>query len=66
MLAGALLLILVVKGWLLHPSFYLLTGVVGAGLLAAGLADRQRLRRILLALPWNRGAGRRAAPQGTP
>jgi rhodanese-related sulfurtransferase len=56
LIVGVLLLMLLAKALLLHPVFYVLTGVVGIALVAAAFGDRRSLRRLLQRLPWNRGS----------
>lgn len=55
--AGALILIGVVLGWLVHPAIYLLSAFVGGGLIVAGLTDTCGMAMLLAKLPWNRRAG---------
>lgn len=56
LIAGVLLLVLLAKALLLHPVFYVLTGVVGVALITAAFGDRRDLKRLLQSLPWNRRA----------
>lgn len=49
-LAGALL------GWLVSPLFYILCGMVGAGLLTAGITGFCGMAHLLAVMPWNRRA----------
>ena len=51
---GALILLLLAKASLLHPAFYALTGLLGAGLLVAGITGRCGLTALLARMPWNR------------
>lgn len=51
--AGTLALGGAVGGWLVSPWFYLLCGMVGAGLLVAGLTGFCGMARLLLLMPWN-------------
>lgn len=51
---GAVLLLVLAKGTLLHPMFLGLAGVVGLALIANGLSARLDLARWLTRLPWNR------------
>jgi rhodanese-related sulfurtransferase len=51
---GALLLLLLAKASLLHPMFYALVGLMGAGLLVAGITGRCGLAALLARMPWNR------------
>lgn len=59
--AGALVLLGVLLGWLVHPALYLLTAFVGGGLIFAGLTDTCGMAMLLAKLPWNRRAGRGSA-----
>ncbi|WP_416192011.1 rhodanese family protein [Neisseria sp. CCUG12390] len=52
--AGTLALAGALGGWLVSPWFYLLCGIVGAGLLTAGLTGFCGMARLLLRMPWNR------------
>ena len=54
LIVGVALLVLLAKALLLHPVFYILTGVVGMALVATAFGDRASLRRLLQSLPWNR------------
>ncbi len=51
---GALILLLLAKASLLHPVFYALVGLMGAGLLVAGVTGRCGLAAVLARMPWNR------------
>ena len=52
--AGGMVLLTVLLGAWLHPSFLLLAGGVGAGLLGAGLSGNCLLASLLSRLPYNR------------
>lgn len=52
---GVLLLTGSVLGYFVSPAFFLLTGLIGAGLTVAGLTGFCGLARIMAAMPWNRG-----------
>ena len=54
--AGGLVLIGVVLGAAIAPAFYVLSGLVGAGLLFAGVSGFCGLARLLGMMPWNRSA----------
>lgn len=54
MVAGGLTLLGVVSGYLINPTFFLLSGFVGAGLLFAGISGFCGLARLLNMMPWNR------------
>jgi rhodanese-related sulfurtransferase len=51
---GVLLLLMLIKGALIHPFFYGLVGLLGIGLIAAGFVGRCGLSAILARMPWNR------------
>lgn len=52
--AGGLVLLGVLLGWLVTPYLYILSGLVGAGLVFAGVTDRCGLGLLLAKAPWNR------------
>lgn len=52
--AGSLILAGVILGFTVNPSFFLLSGFVGAGLLFAGATNTCALARLLALLPFNR------------
>lgn len=56
--AGALVVLGVVLGWLVHPAFLALSAFVGAGLVYAGVTDTCGMGMILAKMPWNRSAGK--------
>lgn len=51
---GILLLAILAKAMLLHPVFYALIAVVGAGMIAAGINARRPLTALISRMPWNR------------
>jgi rhodanese-related sulfurtransferase len=53
--AGSLVLAGAILGVLVNPLFYGLSGLIGAGLLFAGLSGYCGMARLLSAMPWNRG-----------
>jgi rhodanese-related sulfurtransferase len=55
--AGSLVALGVVLGAFVAPGFYALSGLVGAGLVFAGLTGICGMERLLVRLPWNRTAG---------
>ncbi|WP_373741219.1 rhodanese family protein [Neisseria sp.] len=63
MIAGATALAGALGGWLVSPWFYLLCGMVGAGLLTAGMTGFCGMARLLLLMPWNQ-ALRQTAKSG--
>jgi rhodanese-related sulfurtransferase len=52
--AGIFVLIGTALGHFVHPAFYLLAGLVGVGLVFAGLTDICGLAIVLAKAPWNR------------
>ncbi len=54
--AGALVLTGVLLGLLVSPSFFGLSGFVGAGLMFAGITGWCGMANVLRAMPWNRRA----------
>jgi rhodanese-related sulfurtransferase len=54
--AGSLVLAGVVLGYLVAPGFFLLSGLVGAGLALAGVTGFCGMARLLALMPWNRQA----------
>ncbi|HWK96050.1 MAG TPA: rhodanese family protein [Pseudolabrys sp.] len=54
--AGSLVLIGVLLGVFVNPNFYALSGLVGAGLLFAGVTGFCGMARVLALMPWNRTA----------
>ena len=52
--AGSLILFGLLLAWLVAPSFILLTGFIGVGLIFAGASGWCGMARLLALLPWNR------------
>ncbi len=52
--AGGLVLLFVLLGWAVAPGFYALAGLIGAGLVFAGVTGFCGLARFLAMMPWNR------------
>lgn len=52
--AGSLALVGTLAGWLISPTFYILPGFVGAGLILAGITGFCRMARLLAIMPWNK------------
>lgn len=52
--AGGLALLGVVLGFLVAPGFFVLSGIVGAGLMVAGATGWCGMARLLRVMPWNR------------
>ena len=53
---GVIILAILAKGSLLHPLFFALAGLLGIGLIVAGVTARCGLNMILARMPWNRAA----------
>ena len=51
--AGSLVLLGVILGTLVVPGFYVLSGLVGAGLMFAGTTGFCGMARLLAFMPWN-------------
>lgn len=51
---GAMVIIGVVLGWLVHPVFAGLAAFMGAGLMYAGIFDSCPLAMMVARMPWNR------------
>jgi len=60
--AGSLVLLGVLAGVFSHPAFLVVCGVVGAGLIVAGLTDKCGMGMLLAKMPWNRAGVECAAP----
>jgi rhodanese-related sulfurtransferase len=54
--AGSLVLLAALLGFLVAPGFYAVAALVGAGLIFAGVSGICSLARILSLMPWNRPA----------
>ena len=52
--AGSLVLLGILLGWLVHPACYGLSAFVGAGLVFAGITDTCGMGLLLARMPWNR------------
>ena len=55
--AGSLVVLGVLLGWLVHPAFFALCAVIGAGLVFAGVTDWCGMGLMLARMPWNRVSG---------
>ena len=51
--AGSLVLLGALLAWFVHPSFVLLSGFIGAGLVFAGVTDTCGMAMALGRMPWN-------------
>jgi rhodanese-related sulfurtransferase len=51
--AGALVLLGILLGWLVHPVFLGLSAFIGAGLIFAGITDTCGMGMMLARMPWN-------------
>jgi hypothetical protein len=54
--AGLLVTLGVLLGFLLHPGFFVLSALVGGGLVFAGVTDTCGMAMLLANMPWNRAA----------
>jgi rhodanese-related sulfurtransferase len=54
--AGSLVLIGVLLGAFVSPGFYVLSGLIGAGLVFAGVSGFCGMAKLLALMPWNRVA----------
>lgn len=52
--AGGLVLLGVLAGYFISPAFFALSGVVGAGLIFAGISGSCAMGLILASMPWNK------------
>lgn len=52
--AGSLVLIGAIFGYFFNPSFYALSGAVGAGLMFSGISGTCAMASALKLMPWNR------------
>lgn len=52
-IAGLLIILAVAAGWLVSPAFLVLAGMVGAGMLHAGVTGSCAMAKLLEPLPWN-------------
>lgn len=55
--AGSLVLIGALLGYFVHPYWIALSGLVGAGLVFAGITDSCGMGMLLARMPWNRVPG---------
>lgn len=54
--AGVLVMTGVALGYLVNPTFFYLSGFVGAGLTFAGITDTCGMAMVLARLPWNKAS----------
>jgi rhodanese-related sulfurtransferase len=54
--AGSLVITFVLLGALVAPAFYMLAGLIGAGLVFGGLSGWCGMAKLLALMPWNRQA----------
>lgn len=57
--AGALVLVGVITGLLVHPAALVIAGGVGAGLLIAGIRNSCPMATLIARMPWNQRGARR-------
>lgn len=55
--AGSMVVLGGILGFLVHPAFYGLSVLVGAGLVFAGVSGMCTLAKVLAMAPWNKRAG---------
>ena len=60
--AGSLVLLGTLMGFVAHGAFLILSGLVGAGLIFAGITDWCGMGLLLSRMPWNRASGDGEAP----
>jgi len=53
---GSLVVIGAVIGWTIHPVGFVLSALVGAGLVFAGITDTCAIASFLSRMPWNQGS----------
>jgi len=58
MVVGLLVVLFTVAGFVVHPVFHALAGLMGLGLLNAGVTGWCGMAMLLAKMPWNRGDGR--------
>ncbi|SUO96977.1 rhodanese family protein [Suttonella ornithocola] len=51
--AGSLVLLSILLGYFVHPTFYWLSAFIGAGLIFAGITGFCGLAKLLAKMPWN-------------
>jgi rhodanese-related sulfurtransferase len=51
--AGLMIMLFSLLGWLVHPLFIALVGLIGAGLVCAGVTEWCGLGMALAKMPWN-------------
>ena len=56
-IAGSLVLLGCILGYLISPKFFLLSGFVGAGLIFAGISGFCGMAVLLMKMPWNKTGG---------
>jgi rhodanese-related sulfurtransferase len=62
--AGSLVALGALLGWLVHPGFFGICGMVGTGLVFAGITDTCMLGLLIARMPWNRGSSIAACAEG--
>lgn len=55
--AGSLVVLCVLLGSVVHPGFFLLSAIVGAGLCFAGITNTCGMGMLLARMPWNTRGG---------
>lgn len=54
LIAGGLVVLGVTGGYLLHPGWFILSGLVGAGLMYAAITDSCGMGLLIAKAPWNK------------
>ncbi len=62
-LSGCLVLLGVVLGKTVSPAFFVVSGLIGLGLVVSGITDTCGMATMLAKMPWNRPKKSKAAPQ---
>ena len=52
--AGTIVFVGAVLGWMIHPAFISLSAFVGAGLVFSGITDTCAMGIMLAKMPWNK------------
>jgi len=52
--AGTIVFVGAVLGWMIHPAFISLSAFVGAGLVFSGIIDTCAMGMMLAKMPWNK------------
>lgn len=58
---GGLLLLMLIKGVMIHPVFYLMIGLMAIGLIVAGITASCSLSALIARMPWNQSGNKSPA-----